>query len=104
MPVLSAAQRQVEAVSFVFANQGEDLFTLQQYLAQGQLVLGNVVLDPSKGLGQRYGSMALPITLFYDAAGHLVDSHLGSLSAASLASKLALLQSPAVADLKRPSP
>ena len=50
------------------------------------------VLDSRKGLGQKYGSMALPTTLFYDAAGRLVDAHLGALSPASLASKLKRLQ------------
>ena len=92
MPVLAAAQRQRADVSFVFANQGEDLFTLQHYLDAGKLDLGNVVLDPRKGLGQKYGSMALPTTLFYDATGRLVDTHLGALSPASLASKLKRLQ------------
>ena len=92
MPVLAAAQRQRADVSFVFANQGEDLFTLQHYLEAGKLDLGNVVLDPRKGLGQKYGSMALPTTLFYDAGGRLVDTHLGALSSASLASKLRRLQ------------
>jgi thiol-disulfide isomerase/thioredoxin len=92
MPVLATAQQQLTDVSFVFANEGEDVFTLQQYLEAGKLELGNVVLDPRKGLGQKYGSMALPTTLFYDATGRLVDTHLGALSAASLASKLEKLQ------------
>ena len=92
MQVLAAAQRQRADVSFVFANQGEDVYTLQHYLDEGKLEIANVVLDPRKGLGQKYGSMALPTTLFYDADGRLVDTHLGALSAASLASKLNRLQ------------
>ena len=97
MPVLAAAQQQqIGGVSFVFANQGEDVFTIQHYLEEGQLVLGNVLLDPRKTLGQKYGSMALPTTLFYDAAGRLVVTHLGALSSASLASKLKQLQADAV--------
>ena len=102
MPVLSAAQQQRADVSFVFANQGEDVFTLQQYLDAGQLKLMNVLLDPQKGLGQKYGSMALPTTLFYDSAGRLVDTHLGALSAASLASKLERLQTTGAADTNLP--
>ena len=100
MPVLAAAQQQRTDVSFVFANQGEDVFTLQWYLDDGKLALGNVVLDRRKALGQRYGSMALPTTLFYDAAGRLVDTHLGALSAASLASKLAGLQGTAAVEAR----
>jgi hypothetical protein len=45
-------------------------------------------------LGQYLGSMALPTTLFFDASGRLVDTHLGALSSASLASKLSRLQVP----------
>ncbi|MDO8775926.1 MAG: TlpA family protein disulfide reductase, partial [Burkholderiaceae bacterium] len=48
----------------------------------------NVLLDPSTALGRAIGSTALPTTLFYDASGQLVDTQLGELSAASLASKL----------------
>jgi hypothetical protein len=36
----------------------------------------------------------LPTTLFYDARGQLVNTHLGELSAASLASQLQQLRTP----------
>lgn len=100
MPVLAAAQQQEKDVSFVFANQGEDVATLRRYLDEVQLVLANVLLDPGKSMGQTYGSMALPTTLFYDAGGRLVDTHLGPLSRASLASKLKQLQAPDDAESK----
>ncbi|MEO7114276.1 MAG: TlpA disulfide reductase family protein [Caldimonas sp.] len=92
MPVLASAQRQTADTTFVFANQGEDALTTEQYLVDEGLRLDHVLLDRDKGLGRRYGSMALPITLFYDARGRLVETHLGSLSTASLASKLASLR------------
>ncbi len=88
MPVLAAAQKQETGVRFVFANQGEDGTTAQYYLASARLDLANVLLDPGAGLGREIGSGALPTTLFYDANGRLTDTHLGELSAASLASKL----------------
>lgn len=88
MPVLAAAQQQEAEVTFVFANQGEDSAAAQRYLSVGRLELANVLLDPGTALGRAIGSTALPTTLFYDASGQLVDSHLGELSAASLASKL----------------
>ncbi len=50
--------------------------------------LDNVLLDSASGFGREAGSTALPTTLFYDADGRLVDTHLGELSAAALASKL----------------
>jgi thiol-disulfide isomerase/thioredoxin len=96
MPVLAAAQQQVPGVNFVFANQGEYAETVQKFLATSQLSLGNVLLDPGKKLGQQLGTMALPTTLFYDASGRLVDTHLGALSSASLASKLMRLQVPSL--------
>lgn len=92
MPVLAAAQKKEVGVRFVFANQGEGGSAAQRYLMAGQLGLVNVVLDPGASLGHAISSRALPTTLFYDASGRLVDTHLGELSAASLASKLALLR------------
>lgn len=88
MPVLAAAQKQETGVRFVFANQGENGPTAQRYLSAARLDLDNVLLDPGAGIGREVGSMALPTTLFYDANGRLIDTHLGELSAASLASKL----------------
>ena len=95
MPVLAAAQQRETGVTFVFVNQGEDAATAQRYLGAGQLDLVNVLLDPDTGLGREVGSGALPTTLFYDAAGRRVDTHLGELSAASLASKLQPLRATA---------
>ncbi|MHB1352336.1 MAG: TlpA family protein disulfide reductase [Thiobacillus sp.] len=88
MPVLAAAQKQESWASFVFVNQGEDGATARRYLDAGRLGLANVLLDPGAELGRAAGSGALPTTLFYDAGGRLVDTHLGELSAASLANKL----------------
>jgi thiol-disulfide isomerase/thioredoxin len=93
MPVLAAAQKQDSAVRFIFVNQGEDGATAQHYLAAAGLVLANVVIDSGAGMGREVGSAALPTTLFYDASGRLVDTHLGALSTASLASKLERMRS-----------
>ena len=92
MPVLATAQHQEAWVSFVFVNQGEGAAAVAHYLAAEQLDLANVLLDPGTRLGREVGSMGLPTTLFYDAAGRLVDTHLGPLSAATLANKLNALR------------
>ncbi len=92
MPVLAAAQQRETGVNFVFVNQGEDGATAQRYLSEGRLDLANVLLDPGAALGREVGSGALPTTLFYDASGRLADTHMGELSAASLASKLSPLR------------
>lgn len=92
MPVLAAAQQQESGVRFVFANQGDEAAAALRYLGVSQLALANVVLDPGAELGKAIGSRALPTTLFYDASGQLVATHLGELSAASLASQLKKLR------------
>jgi thiol-disulfide isomerase/thioredoxin len=88
MPMLAAAQRQEAGLQFVFANQGEDRTTVQRFLSTAQLELANVILDPGAKIGRESGSMALPITFFYDGSGLLVDTNLGGLTADSLATKL----------------
>jgi thiol-disulfide isomerase/thioredoxin len=88
MPLLAAAQKQEQGVRFVFANQGEDGTTAQRYLTDARLELDNVLLDSGGRFAREVGSMGLPTTLFYDAGGRLIDTHMGQLSAASLASKL----------------
>jgi thiol-disulfide isomerase/thioredoxin len=88
MPVLAAAQKSDKEARFVFVNQGEDGTTARNFLSAARLDLDNVLLDPSAGFGREVGSTALPTTLFYDASGRLVDTHLGELSVAALAGKL----------------
>jgi thiol-disulfide isomerase/thioredoxin len=96
MPVLAAAQKYEKGVRFVFVNQGEDETTARNYLAAVRLDISDVLLDSASAFGREVGSTALPTTLFYDANGRLVDTHLGELSTASLASKLNQLRSRAV--------
>lgn len=88
MPLLAAMQKQQSDVALVFVNQGEEQAIVQRYLSDSRFELSNVLLDRDAGLGKAVGSMALPTTLFYDRDGRLVDTHLGELSAASLANKL----------------
>jgi thiol-disulfide isomerase/thioredoxin len=92
MPVLAKAQQQQKGIHFVYVNQGEDAATAARYLDAAPFTLANVWLDPGAALGRAIGSTALPTTLFYDKEGQLVDTHLGALSTASLASKLAQLR------------
>jgi thiol-disulfide isomerase/thioredoxin len=94
MPVLAAAQQRETGVVFVFANQGEGAAAVLRYVAASQLALAHVLLDTDAALGKAVGSASLPTTLFYDARGRLVATHLGELSAASLASQLQQLRTP----------
>ena len=89
MPYLAAAQKQEPGINFVFVDEGEDLATVERYLSSVRLDLANVVLDPANKLGQEIGSSSLPVTLFFDASGRMVDSRIGALTPAILAEKMA---------------
>lgn len=92
MPVLAEAQRNEPDVTFLFVNQGEGERLIADFLEAEGLGLENVLLDTGGRLGQHLGSAALPTTLFYDAEGRQVGSHLGELSRASLARALEQLE------------
>lgn len=88
MPVLEQAQAQYPRVAIVLLNQGESAQQAQAFLEREGLSLENVLLDPMSTTLKAVGSRGLPTTLFFDAQGRLVDSHLGELSMASLRHKL----------------
>ena len=88
MPMLHAAQRSRPDVNFVFVNQGESAQQVAAYLRKSGLALQNVLLDGRSDAGAALGHRSLPITLFFDARGRLVDTRLGELSEASLAERL----------------
>jgi thiol-disulfide isomerase/thioredoxin len=88
MPVLAEAQRNEPDVTFLFVNQGEGTQLITEFLDAEGYGLENVLLDTGGRLGQYIGSSALPTTLFYDADGRQIGSHLGELSRASLARAL----------------
>ena len=88
MPVLAAAQQRERDIVFVFVNQSEGATRVERFMTAHELVLDNMLLDPGGELARAVGSRAMPTTLFYDAQGRLVDTHLGAVSSASLAAKL----------------
>jgi len=92
MPVLAEAQAREQDTLFLFVNQGEGSGEIERFFAAQGLALDNVLLDSGGRLGQHVGSTALPTTLFYDAEGRQVGSHLGELSRASLARALEVLK------------
>ncbi len=93
MPVLAAAQKKESEIRFVFADQSENVATVQRYLAETKLELANVLIDADGAIAREVGSIGLPTTLFYSAEGRLVDTHVGALSEATLAAKLERLRS-----------
>lgn len=88
MPVLEEAQQRYPNINFVFANQGEHPETIRRFLNEQNLHLDHVLSDRPGSFGRVVGSQGLPTTLFYNAEGNLVDTHMGELSRASLARSL----------------
>lgn len=92
MPTLSEAQRRESDIAFLFVNQGERAATVQAYLQREGLTLDGVLLDAARRLGPAAGSTALPTTLFVDAQGRIVQTHVGVLNAAALRARVAGLR------------
>ena len=88
MPVLEDAQQRYPGVAFVLVNQGEGRGEIDAFLQQQGLALDHVLLDLHSQAMRDTGARALPTTLFFDAEGRLVDTHMGELTRASLASTL----------------
>ncbi|MGR3978256.1 TlpA family protein disulfide reductase [Acinetobacter sp. 1207_04] len=88
MPVLLEAQKNHPDVEFVLINQGEDATTIEKYLQNHAQGLSNVLLDPQGQTAEKTGMFGLPSTLFFDAQGKLIASHMGELTHASLNQKI----------------
>jgi len=84
MPVFEQAQAELPGVAFVLVNQGESAQQAQNFLDGEGLNLTNVLLDPASQAMKSMRSNGLPTTLFFDAQGRLVDSHLGEITMPSL--------------------
>ena len=91
-----AAQAAHPKIAFVLVNQGESAATVAAYVERERLPLQaqstTIVLDPGSQVAARLGAAGMPTTLFYDAAGRLRTRHVGELSPATLADKLAAIR------------
>ncbi len=84
MPVFEQAQKAVPDIAIVMVNQGESAQQAGNFLRRQGLALSDVLLDSSSQTMKVMGSKGLPTTLFFDAQGQLVDSHMGELTMAGL--------------------
>ncbi len=84
MPVLAQAEQRYSDVTFISLNQRESSESVQQFLQREGLNLKHVLLDSKAEIATNMGIFSLPVTLFFDANGKLLQSHSGGLSAASL--------------------
>lgn len=84
MPLLRDAAAEHPEVAFVLADQGESPEQVRAFLAEADVPLGLVYLDPERRLGDYFDAPGYPITLFFDSRGRPVYRKLGELSRADL--------------------
>ena len=84
MPLLEDAQAKWPDVAIVTVNQGDHRQLVLDFIDDQGLQLNDMLLDTNSRLSNEIGSFALPTTLFFDANGRLVDTHVGEFSAARL--------------------
>ena len=88
MPVFEEAQAKFPDVVVVLVNQGESVQQARAFLESNGLNLTDVLIDPASDAMRATGSRGLPATLFFDAQGRMVDSHLGEITLPSLTDKM----------------
>jgi cytochrome c biogenesis protein CcmG, thiol:disulfide interchange protein DsbE len=84
LPLLVAAAAATPDVRVLLVNQGEGAATVRTYLDAQGLTADGVLLDGRGEVGAALRVAGLPTTFAFDADGHLVDLHVGELSAAAL--------------------
>lgn len=83
MPMLAKAQAENPNVNIVFVNQAEPRDIVQRYLEETRVRIDNLLFDPGLEVAKATGAKGYPTTLFYDAQGRLVSTHLGGYSRAT---------------------
>lgn len=92
MPAFMQAQKEWSGVNFIFLNQGEFSYTVDNFLQKQQLELTNVLLDPQQSTMHKMGFAGLPATLFYNSEGQLIYTHTGEISEKGLTQALLTIQ------------
>lgn len=88
MPAFEKSQQQYPEIRFVMLNQQESAETIESFLADNKLTFEHVLLDKTGKAADAFDAYGLPVTLYFDQQGTLVESHVGEVSAASLGATL----------------
>lgn len=83
LPLLAEAARR-DDVRVATINQGESLLEVARYLDQQGLDLPLTLLDPHQRLMALSHAPGLPMTLYFDTRGTLIDHHAGAFGRAQL--------------------
>ncbi|MBX3725501.1 MAG: TlpA family protein disulfide reductase [Xanthomonadales bacterium] len=94
LPVLARAQGSHPDIAIVLVNQGESEQEVRAFLAGEPSAPDNalMLIDTGSSMMAALGARALPVTLFFDAEGRQVGSHVGELTRATLAVRLQRLR------------
>lgn len=88
MPMLEQAARQNPEVRFLFVNQGESAATIEKYLQEENLQMGEWIrLDPDSSMSAQFRARGLPTTLFFNDNA-LRRTQVGEISREVLSEKL----------------
>ncbi len=85
MPLLMDVEQSSPDIAVVPVNQGDSAAQILSFLNDNALVFNHALVDQQSLLSNAIESFVLPTTLFFNAKGLLVDSHVGELSPARLA-------------------
>ncbi len=88
MPAFQKLQQQYPDIRFVMLNQQESLEKVEAFLAENDLKFEHVLLDKTGKVADAFNAYGLPVTLFFDPQGMLMESHMGEVSAARLTATL----------------
>lgn len=88
MPAFEQVQSVFPGVAFVMINQGETALQAQGFLDAEGLQLHDVLLDADSQAMQALQLRGLPTTLFFDAQGRQVGSHMGEITLPALKDKV----------------
>jgi thiol-disulfide isomerase/thioredoxin len=92
LPLLEHSANARKDILFLFIDQGENQDRVQSFLAERNLGLEWVLLDPESQASQAFHSKGMPTTLFFNRNGELVATHLGELTEMTLGGYLAQLK------------
>jgi thiol-disulfide isomerase/thioredoxin len=88
MPAFEKSAQQYPDIRFVMLNQQESAVKVNDFLAENKLTFEHVLLDKTGKVADKFDAYGLPVTLYFDQQGSLVESHMGEVSAASLSATL----------------
>lgn len=84
MPLLVQAAKSKPEINFVFLNISDSPVAVRAFERELNFQIPNVLLDPEAKLSHPLRIQGLPVTLFYNAEGKLINRHIGEIGATEL--------------------